>query len=75
MSMDMCVDCDRLVDTDDDCDCYIEVGNMRKQTKTICVCEPCRERRQMAAENEQTEPKEPISRSLLEFVMFGKGRA
>jgi hypothetical protein len=45
MSMDVCHDCDRPVDTDDDPDCYIEVGNMRRLTQTICVCEPCRERR------------------------------
>jgi len=45
MSMDRCHDCDRLIDTDDDPDCYIEVGNMRSQTKTVCVCEHCRELR------------------------------
>lgn len=56
MSMDICKDCDRLVDTDDDSECYVEVGNMRRQTETICLCEPCRERRQQQEEEAQSEP-------------------
>jgi hypothetical protein len=46
MSMAFCHDCGRLMDTDDDPDAFIEVGNMRSQSKTIIVCEPCREQRQ-----------------------------
>ena len=45
MSMAMCKDCDRIFDTDDDPDCFIEVGNMRRYTEIIMVCEPCREKR------------------------------
>lgn len=56
MSMDICKDCDRLVDTDDDCDCYVEVGSMRRQTETICLCEPCRWRREEQAERDTNEP-------------------
>ncbi len=56
MSMDICKDCDRLVDTDDDCDCYVEVGNMRNQTQFICLCEPCRWRREEQAERDAREP-------------------
>lgn len=44
MSIDVCSKCDAYVDTDFDCDCYVEVGNMRKLTKTVCICEPCRDR-------------------------------
>ena len=43
--MAFCVDCDRLIDTDDDPDCFLEIGNMRRLHKTEIVCEPCRERR------------------------------
>lgn len=43
MSIDVCSKCDAYVDTDFDCDCYVEVGNMRKQTETKCICERCRE--------------------------------
>ena len=45
MSIDRCHDCRRLVDTDDDPECYVEIGNMRRLHKEACVCEPCRERR------------------------------
>ena len=48
MSIDRCHDCGRLVDTDDDPECYIEIGNMRRLHKETCVCEPCRERRDYA---------------------------
>ena len=40
MSMDVCKRCARYIDTDDDCDCYIDIS----KTETICLCEPCRER-------------------------------
>ena len=43
MSWDKCEGCGSFVDTDDDPDAYVEVGNMRRQTKTICLCEKCRE--------------------------------
>ena len=44
MSIDTCAHCDRYIDTDSDCECYIEVGNMRRMNATICLCEPCREK-------------------------------
>lgn len=47
MSMDVCHDCGRIVDTDNEPCAYIEVGNMRRLTETICVCERCREEREM----------------------------
>ena len=35
--------CDALFDSDDDPDCFVEVGNMRRLHKTEIVCEWCRE--------------------------------
>lgn len=46
MSIDVCKDCDRYIDTDDDPDCYVEIGDMKRLHKTICLCERCRERRE-----------------------------
>lgn len=46
MSIDVCVDCDAYVDTDSDGDCYVERGNMRRMTFTVCVCERCRDKEQ-----------------------------
>lgn len=45
MSMDRCTDCDRLVDTDHDVECYwddllVEDGYSKWEG---CVCEGCRE--------------------------------
>ena len=45
MSMCICQDCDRMIDSDDDPDCFVEVGNMRRMTFTEIVCEACREKR------------------------------
>lgn len=44
MSMIRCEDCDRIIDSDDDPECFVEVGNMRHLYKTKILCEPCRER-------------------------------
>lgn len=44
MSMCRCDGCDRLIDSDDDPDCFVEVGNMRRLHKEIILCEPCREK-------------------------------
>ena len=44
MSIDTCTHCNAYIDTDEDGDCYIEIGNMRRLTDTICLCEPCREK-------------------------------
>ena len=43
MSIDRCARCDAIVDTDFDDDCYVEEGNMRRLTKTVCYCKYCRE--------------------------------
>lgn len=42
MSMDRCQICDRLVDTDDDCDFYVELPVPNDRPKTIGMCAPCR---------------------------------
>jgi hypothetical protein len=46
MSMIKCAGCDAMIDSDDDPDCFVEVGNMRRLHRTIAFCEPCRERRE-----------------------------
>lgn len=45
MSMMICEDCDRAIDSDDDPECFVEVGNMRRLHAEIILCENCRERR------------------------------
>lgn len=49
MSMVMCERCDRMIDSDDDPDCFCEApdympADFRKAVGTEVVCEPCRER-------------------------------
>ncbi len=43
MSIERCESCCRPIDTDFDSECYVEVGNMRRMTWTIALCEPCRD--------------------------------
>ena len=45
MSMVICADCDSLIDSDDDPECFVEIGNMRRLHQTIILCENCRGRR------------------------------
>ena len=42
MSIAICKNCQDCVDSDDDPDCFVEIGNMRRQTETIVLCERCR---------------------------------
>lgn len=42
MSMCVCHDCGTPVDSDEDRNCFVEVGNMRRLTHEIIVCETCR---------------------------------
>jgi len=44
MSMCICKYCDAYIDSDDDPECFVEVGNMRRLNETIIVCEACRDR-------------------------------
>ena len=45
MSIDRCHFCNRAVDTDEDDEAYVEIGNMRRLTSIVCVCERCRDSR------------------------------
>lgn len=57
MSMCICSSCDAPIDSDDDPDCFIEVGNLRRFHKTIILCESCRGRREEELEAEQARDK------------------
>lgn len=46
MSMCICSSCDSPIDSDDDPDCFVEVGNMKRLHKEIILCSSCRERRE-----------------------------
>jgi hypothetical protein len=48
MSMIICQGCDRLIDSDDDPGCFLDVGS--NQIKVLC--ESCRERLQQELERE-----------------------
>lgn len=54
MSMCVCKDCAAYVDSDDDPDCFVEVGNMRRMNWTEIVCEPCREKRMDEADYQES---------------------
>ena len=54
MSMVICEDCDASFDSDDDPDCFVEIGNMRRMNKTIVLCENCRGRREDQLEYEMS---------------------
>lgn len=45
VSMCVCKNCTKYIDSDDDPDCFVEVGNMRRYHETIILCERCREER------------------------------
>jgi hypothetical protein len=44
MSIITCDRCDRYIDSDRDPDCFVEVGNMRAQTRNAVWCETCRDK-------------------------------
>lgn len=52
MSMCTCERCGWLIDSDDDPECFVEVGNMRRLHSTIILCEPCRDLREQALEED-----------------------
>lgn len=53
MSIIVCQGCDAYIDSDFDADCFVEVGNMRRLTKTKVLCEPCRDKYFCELEAEQ----------------------
>ena len=44
MSMVICKDCEILVDSDDDPDCFVYVGDYKRQHSEITLCRACRDR-------------------------------
>ncbi len=44
MSIVICEDCDAYIDSDWDGECFVEVGNMKRQHQTKVMCEPCRDK-------------------------------
>ena len=44
MSMVSCERCDAPIDSDDDPDCFVETGNMRRLHQTTIMCERCRDK-------------------------------
>ena len=44
MSIIVCEKCDAYIDSDNDPDCFVEVGNMRRLHKTEVMCERCRDK-------------------------------
>lgn len=46
MSIVICRDCDRFVDSDDDPDCFVYDGNYKRQQHEIVLCSPCRDKRE-----------------------------
>ena len=55
MSVCVCKDCDRLIDSDDDPDCFVKVGNNGYDA----VCESCRTVREADAVNSMPPDWEP----------------
>ena len=43
MSICVCEGCDAYIDSDFDCDCFVETGNMRRLHQTKVLCERCRD--------------------------------
>ena len=58
MSVVICEKCDAQIDSDFDCDCFVEVGNMRRLHKTIVLCENCRDYEEYLRYEHDTQPKE-----------------
>lgn len=54
MSMVTCFDCSTPIDSDDDPECFVEVGNMRRLHQTMVLCENCRGRREDQIEYEMS---------------------
>lgn len=46
MSIDRCQRCGDLVDTDEEPEAYVQIGNMRNQEEYVCLCRRHREQRE-----------------------------
>ena len=60
MSMCICKECFAYIDSDDDPECFVEVGNMRRMNWTIILCDRCREEREMEAERNASEEAQAL---------------
>ncbi len=49
-----CEDCKSLIHPDDDPDCFVEVGNMRRLHKGIVLCERCRGQHESELDQERS---------------------
>ncbi len=54
MSWITCQGCGSSINSDDDPDCFVEIGNMRRLHQTAVLCDRCRQRRQ--DEEDRDEP-------------------
>ena len=45
MSMIYCRDCDQLIDSDEDPECFVETGHTDRAYHTIVLCAACRDNR------------------------------
>lgn len=55
MSVIRCEACDAIFDSDEDPDCFVEVGNMRRLHKTLILCEHCRDERDIEQERQASQ--------------------
>lgn len=46
MSMTICSGCHLHFDSDSDPECFVEIGDMKRRTSTIILCESCRDEHQ-----------------------------
>lgn len=61
MSICTCSNCARYIDSDDDPECFVEVGNMRRYHETIILCETCREERDDEREWQESQADRAIT--------------
>ena len=54
MSMIRCESCSHLIDSDDDPDCFVYVGNYKRLHAEMVLCERCRDEREAEQESEDS---------------------
>lgn len=54
MSMVHCDGCESYIDSDEDPDCFVEVGNMKRLHKEVVWCGSCREKHVDEAEHKES---------------------
>lgn len=66
MSWCTCDRCSAYIDSDEDPDCFVEVGNMRRLHKTVILCAGCRDERER-----QEEALQALADQAQELGMYG----